>query len=78
MLRLNRIHRLTLIALALASLATPAARAQPLAADAALDVPEAALADEAVAADLPGDAAAADADDDDGDTPATIPAAAAP
>ena len=34
MLRLNRIHRLTLIALALASLATPAARAQPLAADA--------------------------------------------
>ena len=42
MLRLNRIHRLTLIALALASLATPAARAQPLAADAALPAERAA------------------------------------
>lgn len=60
--RLNRIHRLTLIALALASLATPAARAEPVAADAAPDVPEAALADEAAAADLPDDAPAADAD----------------
>lgn len=62
MLRLNRIHRLTLIALALASLTTPAAHAEPVAADAVLDVPEAALADEGAAADLSEDAAAADAE----------------
>ena len=59
MLRLNRIHRLTLIALALASLTTPAAHAEPVAADAVLDVPEAALADEGAAVDLSEDAAAA-------------------
>ena len=62
MLRLNRIHRLTLIALALASLTTPAAHAEPVAADAVLDVPEAALADEGAAVDLSEDAAAADAE----------------